>query len=206
MHLSTEDGSLVIPMQADGTTIQFPTRSPTNQELRECPHVTATSRAEWNPWTVDFPEPTCSCDDEVQLSNNVSATQREVMFAQENELHMKAATMAARMISEIRVDNPFEIAEDIPVRRTFVSKERHPRVTPEDLSERWGIGLTNARNTIRVPTQKGTPSAILPLSRRYRADRVFGRPLLRERLVTDTSMDGRHKSLDGNRYERVFAT
>ena len=34
MHLSTEDGSLVIPIQADGTTIHFPTRSPTDQELR----------------------------------------------------------------------------------------------------------------------------------------------------------------------------
>ena len=78
-----------------------------------------------------------------------------MLFAQENELHMKATTMAARMISEIRVDNPFEVGEDVPLRRTFVSNERHPQVTPEDLSERWGIGLTNARNIIRVTTQEG---------------------------------------------------
>ena len=59
MHLATEDGSLTILMEADGTTIKFPTRSPTDQELRECPHVVMTSRAEWNPRSVVFPEHTC---------------------------------------------------------------------------------------------------------------------------------------------------
>lgn len=43
------------------------------------------------------------------------------------------------------------------------------------------------------------------MSRRYQADRVFERPLLHEQFWTDT-MDGRYKSLDGNRYAQVFAT
>ena len=201
MHLATEDGNLIIPMEADGTTIHFSTRTPTDQELRECPHVIMTSRAERNPRSVVFPEHTCECGDEPKPSRTISAIQREALVVQEDEIQLEPATMAA----EIRVENPFEVADDVPLRRTFISKDRHPRVTPEDLSERWGIGLTNATNTIRVTTQKGTRSAILPLSRRYRADRVFERPLLREQFSTDT-LDGRHKSLDGNRYAQVFAT
>ena len=200
------DGNLTIPMQADGTTIQFPTRAPTDrQERRECPHVIMTSRAEWNPRSVIFPEHTCECGDDIKPSRTVSATQREALIVQDDDIQLKPATKAARLIAEIRVENPCEVTVDVPLRRTFISKERHPRVTPEDLSERWGSGLTNATNTIRVTTQKETRSAILPLRRRYRADRVFERPLLREQLSTDI-MDGSHKSLDGNRCAKVFAT
>jgi hypothetical protein len=56
-----------------------------------------------------------------------------------------------------------------------------------------------------VTTQHGVRSAILPLSRRYKADRVFERPLLRGHFYTDT-VDGHCKSLDGNSYAQVFAT
>ena len=72
-------------------------------------------------------------------------------------------------------------------------------VTAQELSERWFIGLTQAHETIRV-----TGSAVLPLSRRYRADRIFEKPLLRGEFYTDT-MDGRCKSINGNRYAQVFA-
>jgi hypothetical protein len=62
-------------------------------------------------------------------------------------------------------------------------------VTAAELSERWCIGLAQAANTFRIKTQQGTRAATLPLSRRYRADRVFERPLLRGQLWTDT-VDG----------------
>jgi hypothetical protein len=77
-------------------------------------------------------------------------------------------------------------------------------VTAQELSERWFIGLTQARETIKVTTQNVTRSAVLPLSRRYRADRVFEKPLLRGEFYTDT-MDGRCKSINGNRYAQIFA-
>jgi Reverse transcriptase (RNA-dependent DNA polymerase) len=109
---------------------------------------------------------------------------------------------ATRLLAEIRLD---EIRDDVPVRRTFTSNERHLNVSAADLSDRWGIGLLQAQNTIRITTQKGRRSAILPLSRRYRADRVFERPLLRGDYYTDT-MDGRCKSLDGNKFAQIFAS
>ena len=62
---------------------------------------------------------------------------------------------------------------DIPSRRTFVSTDRHLQQTAENLAELWGIGLIRAKATLKATTQRGTRSAILPLSRRYRADRRY---------------------------------
>ena len=47
-------------------------------------------------------------------------------------------------------------------------------------------------------------SAILPLARRYHTDRMFIRPRIRGTIYTDT-MNGRYKSLDGNKHAQIFA-
>ena len=53
-------------------------------------------------------------------------------------------------------------------------------------------------------TQRFLRSAILPLGKRYRADRMFARKTLAGNWSTDT-VDGHCKSLDGNKYCQVFA-
>ena len=58
--------------------------------------------------------------------------------------------------------------------------------------------------TLKNTTQRFLRSALLPLGRRYRADRMFERKTLTGKWSTDT-MDGRVKSLMGNRYAQVFA-
>ncbi len=93
---------------------------------------------------------------------------------------------------------------DVPLPKTFAKSKRHANVTAQELSERWLIGLTQAHETIKVTTQNCIRSAVLPLSRRYRADRVFEKPLLRGEFCTDP-MDGQSKSIKGNRYAQVFA-
>jgi len=66
------------------------------------------------------------------------------------------------------------------------------------------FSLKAATTTLRKTTQRFLRSAILPLSRRYRTDMMFERKTLQGQWSTDT-MDGRCKSLDGNRYAQVFA-
>ena len=88
---------------------------------------------------------------------------------------------------------------------TFQSKGRHSSVSPQDLSKRWFIGLKKAKDTIKNTTQRILRSALLPLSRRYRAGRMYERPQIRGTVYTDT-MDGQYKSLDGNKYAQVFVT
>mmetsp|Transcript_17331 Transcript_17331/g.42358 ORF Transcript_17331/g.42358 Transcript_17331/m.42358 type:complete len:358 (+) Transcript_17331:1030-2103(+) len=92
---------------------------------------------------------------------------------------------------------------DVPKRPTFVSTERHTKVTAEILSDRWGISLDRARATLRATLQRGTRSAILPLARRYRADRMFDRPCLKGKFSTDTAYFP-SKSLRGNIASQIF--
>ncbi|KAI2511667.1 Reverse transcriptase (RNA-dependent DNA polymerase) [Fragilaria crotonensis] len=110
-----------------------------------------------------------------------------------------------RLIAEIRVQREAEGPQppaDVPLPKTFATSKRHSGITAQELSERWLIGLTQAHDTIKVTTQNCVRSAVLPLSRR--SDRVFEKPLLRGDFYTDT-MDGRCKSMNGNRYAQVFA-
>jgi hypothetical protein len=211
MHLSTEDEDVVIPLTSDGTIIYFSSRTPTEKELHEYRHVEVTSQAEWNRRDISFPEAPVRVE-EGKLTSQVSAIRAQRKQNDEFDcncecngtrtVHLGLPQVVERLISKVRVA---DVLEDVPQRRTFVSNDRHCSVSAAELSERWGIGLKQASDTIGITTQTGVRSAIMPLSRRYKADRVFERPLLRGHFYTDT-MDGRLKSLDGNKYAQVFAT
>jgi hypothetical protein len=60
----------------------------------------------------------------------------------------------------------------------FLSKNRHSAHTSEDLSQLWSIGLQQAQMTLDATERRGMRSAVLPLSRRYRHDRWFGRKMV----------------------------
>ena len=88
--------------------------------------------------------------------------------------------------------------------RTFISSERHTNTTAEDLSEIWNISVDQARMTLDATTQHHVRSAIMPLSRRYRTDRMFEPKRLFGIMASDT-MDPRCDSLHGDhRYAQVF--
>ena len=93
---------------------------------------------------------------------------------------------------------------DIPTRQTYTSTERHSKMNAETLADRFAIGLQRARDTIQVTTQRGTRSALLPLSRRYRADRRFGVKRLNEKFSTDTIW-AKTTSLRGNRCAQIYS-
>jgi hypothetical protein len=76
--------------------------------------------------------------------------------------------------------------EDVSARRTDVSTEGHTQVTAERLADRFCIGPERAKATIRATTQRGIRSAILPIGRRYRADRIFDVRRLNGKFATDT--------------------
>jgi hypothetical protein len=76
---------------------------------------------------------------------------------------------------------------DRPARRTFVSNERHTKVSAELIAERFGVGPIRAQRTLRVTRQQGVRSAILLISRRYRAVRVFNVKRLNGKFSTNTA-------------------
>lgn len=109
--------------------------------------------------------------------------------------------MKEQIISTLTTTN---VDEDVPARRTFVSLDRHTTVTADTLAERFIIGPEQARATLRATLQRGLRSAILPISRRYHADRMFNVKRLQGKFSTDT-LWGMIKSLRGNAATQLFS-
>ena len=77
-------------------------------------------------------------------------------------------------------------------------------MTVDLLAENYGIGLERSKQVLRVTTQQGVRSAILPISRRYCADRYFGIKHLNGKFTTDT-LWSKVKSLRGNVCSQVYS-
>ena len=108
-------------------------------------------------------------------------------------------------IAEPRSKKKLDIgSNDILLPSSLQSSKRHTDVIPEDLSERWFISLNTANETMKCTTQRFLRSALVPLTRRYRVDRMYKAKRITSTWSTDT-IDGRTKSLDGNHYAQMFA-
>ena len=213
LSIITEDSEFCMELMMNGTIIYADTHTPSDKELNECPHILLTSAHPWVPHTVSFPRTRMLLEDVINDGHTVSATRSQMHF---DEVHVGHdiifdLTSTQRKISSMhtkpelfRDENIDPGSTDAPNPNTFVSNSRHSDVTAHDLSERWSISLKAATNTLKKTTQRFLRSAVLPLSRRYRTDMMFERKTLRGQWSTDT-MDGRCKSLEGNRYAQVFA-
>ena len=198
MYIQSSDEAFLLPLQSQGTVIFATTRTPTSRELEECPRIVLSSERPWDPQSVVFP---------ITERDGMTLKQmREIEMITSQDVVYDIGKLPKYMLSSVRVSGMFaEQQTDVPTPVTFTSKERHSTITPQDLSEKWSIGLEQAKETLRMTTQNIVRSAILPLSRRYKADRMYNRKRLSGEWLTDT-MDGRVKSLDGNRYGQVFAS
>ena len=210
--LSIEVSSdLTIPLRSFGTKVAFRTRVPTSEELRTCEHIQMTSSQPWNPTDVVMLQATNQGGNDRRTpwkrqlavrdtlhrhSEYIDATSDEALLdsIDPSLAHVTEQLLKRQRLSQVETAHD---QVDTPARRTFVSDERHAKVTAELIAERFGIGPTRAQRTLRVTTQRGVRSAILPISRRYRADRVFGVKRLIGKFSTDT-VYGKVRSLRGN--------
>jgi hypothetical protein len=86
----------------------------------------------------------------------------------------------------------------------FLSSECHSNTTPEDLSERWGLSVAQAALTLKATTRCLLRSALMPLARRHRADRMFKANRLQGTWATD-AMDMRCTSVHNEKNCQVFS-
>ena len=194
---------LIVPLRMQGTKLIFESRVPTPEELSTCPHIQMTSSREWEPASVQLGKihkqvknknVILSYDGENPLMGEHQGQymyQDSVFSMDEKILHdvePSLTMMKERMVASINVevDKTNDPLSDIPAMRTFISTKRHTKATAFNLAERWGIGLKNAENTLKVTTQRGIRSAIMPISRRYRADRYYNMKRLNSKFSTDT--------------------
>jgi hypothetical protein len=191
MSIISDEDAMCVPMVATGTNICVKTRTPTQEELDTCTHVHLTSDREWEPKDVKFPQ--------------MSAIRRDVFLDEESvpgEIS-NVLGFTQRLITSVRISTTTAV-RDVPIMPTFQTEERRSDVTPERLADHWMIGLETARRTLRQTTQRFKRSALLPLSRRYKTDRIYQLPRLKGEWLTDR-IDDRCKSRDGNSYGQIFA-
>ena len=217
LSIITEDNEFCMEMAMAGTICSVDTFAPSERELQTCPHIILSSHHPWDPHNVTFPKSNRTLDEMVggmRYVSSVISSPIQDDFDEDggifnlNKINRKIASM------EMTQSNPapkklyktdFDPgSSDVPLTNTFESSSRHTDVTPQDLSERWSISIATATNTLKKTSQRFLRSAVLPLSRRYRVDRMFNRKTLSGDWSTDT-MDGRAKSLEGNKYAQVFA-
>ena len=208
LSIITEDNGFCMELAIVGTIVFANTFTPTERELQDSPHINLSSPHEWNPHTVTFPKIHSTLETEMTNLREISAVEHGTYHSADSII-FDLDTMNRR-IASIKKLEPLVRADidsgtsDVPTTHVFQSSERHTDVSARDLSQRWGISISAAHKTLNKTTQKFLRSAVLPLSRRYRTDRVFSRKTLLGDWSTDT-MDGRSKSLEGNKYAQVFA-
>jgi hypothetical protein len=199
---------IYIPLAFQGIVLFADTRTPTQEELGTClPHIHLTSVNDWNPQTVKLSSVSRSSEEEEErnrIISGITATNHELDVEPliPGDVFSVPRELATHIISKVQVTT--NVREDVVLPRTFLSKDHHPTVSVEDISERWCIGLVQANTTINVTTQQRVRSALLPLSRRYRTDRMYNKERLRDDWAPDTYF-ARHKSLDCNACAEALA-
>ena len=212
-----EDEKFVVCLKSSGTNIFMDTWTPTDSDLSEYPHIVLTSSEPWNPYLVRFPGISELEVQEIE-GRNVSVVGTDFREGMADSAYGDPYHEAIRIfdlgafsrricsskIIETKVSaGPISEDQILPP-RTFLSSNRHSNTTPEDLSEAWNISIQQARLTLDATTQHHVRSAIMPLSRRYRMDRMFEPKRLLGKMTSDT-MDPNCTSLHGDhRYCQVF--
>ena len=125
-----------------------------------------------------------------------------------------ADRMAARTVADIiskekttqQVSFYYEQVDtmkDVSMPRTILSKNRHSSTTAEDLSEIWGISISQAELTLKATTHKLTRSVIIPLALRYKADQIFDVRRIHGTMSTDI-IDTRCQLIHNKKVCQVF--
>ncbi len=81
LYIEDPEDVLMIPMETAGTNILATTRTPTQDELDNCPHVVLTSQREWEPSNVIFPAPWWKIDED--KASRISGVQTEHVHCEE---------------------------------------------------------------------------------------------------------------------------
>lgn len=171
-----------IQLRAEGTKIYFETTTPTQRELETCTRVYLTSRKDWNP---------------------TRTTLGKVATEQTKECQDGLKELMIRKLAETQRKYDKDL-EDVPTRQTYTSTQRHTKATADVLAERFAIGIQRARDTLSVTFQRAVRSALLPISRRYRADRQLNTKQLQGKFATDTLWFS-VKSIRGYKASQIYS-
>ena len=176
---------------------------PSESKLGRLPRLILKSSHDWDPHNVCFPSCSGQSSDNIPIESNHLILAVDTLLQHTIYIPIMVASLMSSHVQVAEVTTPPTL-QDVPSAQTFQLKQCHSTITPSDLSERWYIGLGQATQTLKVTTQRLMHSAILPLAQQYQVDRMFIRLPICGTIYTDT-MNGRHKSLDGNKHAQIFS-
>ena len=154
-----QEDNLRLPLELKGVISGLSTRTPTEEEVVTCKWITLTDENIWDPHSDAF-----------TYNENIAVQQGDLPHHARNRIIHSCHTQRALYHDELgNISRAFDDAcfKDITIASTNTTHRNH-RVTPELLSQRWGIGLDSAKQTIKVTTQKGVRHTLGPVERRFR--------------------------------------
>ena len=159
-------------------------------------HVHLTSKFQWNPETVQLGEVRddafkpkyiarqCKYLGDTEKGdhqNQDPKVDESILHSIKSVLVDLGSNMTRRLCSIST-----QAVSDITARREFGSHSRHLKTSAELIADLWFIVIKKGKETLDTTTQRCTISAILLLSRKYRAGRVYILKGLNARFPTYT--------------------
>ena len=99
----------------------------------------------------------------------------DITLGQISEVY-EAWNFCERLISTVNIATAYR--EDLDTWEeqwrvsSVISNDRHSAVTPEEVAQKWNIGLETAKKTLKVMTQFGIQTAVHLMTRRLRVDHL----------------------------------
>ena len=216
-----------IPLNLEGVTSYFNTRTPTQAEIQDtnnddCTHVNMTASSTWDPHDVTLSNHEASLreallnDEEPRLrGRGVRAAMSGFSTPASRSLSHCQVRSHRAQISRIRsqqwsptvdVDSYASELERVSC-NTVGTKKRKGYVGPEELAKRWHIGLETARKTLDRTTQLAVRDFTHTMGGRRLKPIHY--QLKYRRLRCEMYVDiyhGKCKSLRGNNFATVYCT
>ena len=212
LAIEVYDRDVEIPLYYQGTKLIFESTVPTEMELNTLPHLILTSDTQWNPGEVTLGQAQIRMMNvnlkkvSVHVDDSGFNTLDKYMYPTNmahDDVQMHEMNPIIRALCGVGSPEQMYGVDDIPKKNSFVSYDRHNKFTAEALADNWCIGLIKAQATLKATTQHFKRSAILPISRRYRADRFYEMKKLNSKFSTDT-LWADVRSINQHKYAQVF--
>ena len=226
MLVTSLGGDFVACLQTKGTDIFLKTWAPSDDDLQRYPHIQLSSDLPWNPRAIELPNITPIQQEALEARSllsvrtggthgvvyDISDMRRRIMFCATHTESSVRVTRDRRSLQSTEqkpsitlLPAPGPLTEqELRPPHSFLSTDRHSSTSAEVLSERWGLSIPQARMTLLATTRNLKRSALMPLARRYRADRMFLPHRIEGVFATDT-MHMACPSIHGDKYCQIFA-
>ena len=233
LHMRDPDDQVTIPLSFARNIVSFQSRAPSEEELDGCRRVTFTSQCAWDPTKLGMSppsqeeeamarivsevrlDPAAQEGDDDRIRMSLDDCNADRLLASCSEAFSEKA-MVHRLISSIKIASEFEDEEETiehveaPTADSMMrsvssaTTSRHSKVTPSEISIRFGCGLETAAKTIRATTQNGVRTATGPLTRRYKTDILRSSKLPLKCTFYNDTMFAKTLSLRQNKCAEVF--